>query len=390
MRPNILFIEICNYKDFPIGGYLAFAKQMITAFGNELALVGISSDDTPVGVWTKKEIDGTTFDFFSVKQIKFTHKKSWIPERLKTYFAVRKYRQKIFDKKFDNVFIQTPEVLFAISKIQIENLCARIPGVENPMSISRYWYGKYFAQIFDHFYFKALRKSNVILASADNKAINEFLKRGGGKLPAERVIQFPTRVNTSLFQPREKLYIRQKLGLNNETKIIVTSGRLSKLKGWELLLESFKIFLEKYPDSQFVFIGDGEERKKIEEYVNISSLCDRVVFTGRVDHEALSHFLNAADIFVMGSYVEGWSTSLVEAISSGKAIVCTHFSSAEELVIEKKNGFIIHDREPKTFSNAMIAALEISDEYLIKRAYEMEKYAVINLKRDILTHWKLK
>ncbi|TSJ45799.1 glycosyltransferase [Fluviicola chungangensis] len=389
MKPKILFIEICNYKDYPIGGYLAFAKQMVTAFGNELALVGMS-DDTPVGMWTKKEIDGTTFDFFSVRQITFNHKKSWIPGRLKAYLAVRKYRRKIFDRNFHNVFIQTPEVLFALSKIQITNLCTRIPGVENPMAISRYWYGKYFARIFDLFFFNALMRSDVIFASADTKAIKAFLARGHGKLTTERVIQFPTRVNTEIFQPREKLSVRKQLGFSTETKIIVTSGRLSKLKGWELLLESFTLFLEKFPDSKFIFAGDGEDRNRIEEYVSSNALTEKVIFTGRIDHPTLSHYLNAADIFVMGSFVEGWSTSLVEAISSGKPIVCTDFSSADELIIENKNGFIINDRNPKSFSEAMIAALSLPEQNLTERSSEMEKYAVVNLKQDILSHWKLK
>lgn len=389
MRPKILFIEICNYKDYPIGGYLAFAKQMITAFGGDLAIVGMSSDETPVGVWTKKEIDGVVFDFFSVMQIKITHKKALIPGRLRSYLAVRKYRKRIFQVEYKNVFIQTPEVLFALSKIPMTNLCTRIPGVENPMTISRYWYGKYFAKAFDYFYFKALMKSNVVLASADTKAINDFLKRGNGKLSAESVIQFPTRVNTEIFKPREKLQARLKLGFGETTTIIVTSGRLSKLKGWELLLQSYVLILEKYPDSKFVFLGDGEDREKIEEYLRTNSLINNVELVGRVDHHTLAQYLNAADVFVMGSFVEGWSTSLVEAIASAKPVVCTDFSSADELITQGDNGFIVYERNPRKFCEGIISALDIPENRLTERAAEMEKYAVVHLKRDIISLWKL-
>jgi hypothetical protein len=48
---RILLIEVCNFTDYPIGGYLSFAKQMLTAFDNQLALVGLGDDETPIGKW---------------------------------------------------------------------------------------------------------------------------------------------------------------------------------------------------------------------------------------------------------------------------------------------------------------------------------------------------
>ncbi len=63
---RILLIEVCNFTDYPIGGYLSFAKQMITAFGNQLALVGLEDDETPIGKWTKKNINGIVYDCFAV------------------------------------------------------------------------------------------------------------------------------------------------------------------------------------------------------------------------------------------------------------------------------------------------------------------------------------
>lgn len=291
-------------------------------------------------------------------------------------------------KKFDNVFIQTPEVLFALSKYRLENLCTRIPGVENPMSISRYWYGKYFAKVFDLFYFKALNKSNVILASADNAAIHDFILRGKGKLQKNRVVQFPTRVNTEIFKPLNRQLCRKQLNLSQTSKIVITSGRLSTLKGWELLLESFIEFRMKFPDALFIFAGDGEDRFKIESFILENKLEDHVLLIGRINHEMLSYYLNAADLFVMGSYVEGWSTSLVEAIACAKPIVCTSFSSASELILEK-NGYIITERDKISFSRAMFKAMEIPRENLMIRASEMDEFASKRLKNDILEHWKL-
>ena len=64
---KILFIELCNYQDYPTGGHLSFALHMIRAFGNDLKLVGINTDqDCEVGKWSNREIADKEFDYFSV------------------------------------------------------------------------------------------------------------------------------------------------------------------------------------------------------------------------------------------------------------------------------------------------------------------------------------
>ncbi len=388
---QILFIEICNYTDYPIGGYLTFAKQMLTAFGNQLVLVGMATDDTPVGRWIKKEINGVIYDYFSVRKVNKTNNRPLIPERLKNYLAVRKYRKKIFSKKINNVFIQTPEVLFALKGYKINNLCVRIPGVENPLTISRYWYGKYLAKVFDYFFFRELTKAGIILATANKQAIENLVSRNNNVLPLNNFIQFPTRINTDIFHPIPKIVARNKIKLNKESKIIVTTGRLSELKGWILMLKSFMIFRATYPDSLFAFLGDGEDRKKFEEFIIKNNLEKDVLLTGRLKHESLSLYLNAADIYIMGSYVEGWATSLVEAIACEKPVVCTNFSSANELVINGFNGFVINKRDEYLFSEKMIVAVNnINAENLTIAAEKMKAYATSHLKASILRNWKIK
>jgi glycosyltransferase involved in cell wall biosynthesis len=387
---KILVIEICDYNSYPIGGYLSFAKQLLTAFGDQLVLVGLSTDDTPVGVWVKKEINNVTYDFFAVRKSNISNKKSIIPGRLKSYFAVRKYRKEIFKHGIENVFVQTPEVLFAIHQINSINLCTRIPGVENPLSISRYWYGKYFAKFFDILFFHALRKSNTILASADKFAIIDFLKRGNNVLHSERVIQFPTRVDTKIFQPVKKELARDILGINSSKLVIVTTGRLSALKGWKFMLESYIEFLLDYPDSIFIFLGDGEDRPKIQEFIKNKNIQHNVQLAGRLSHEKLALYLNASDVYVMGSFIEGWATSLVEAVACAIPVVCTNFSSAKELVEDGYNGFVIETHVKKIFSNAIKECLKIPQQNLIEKSDEMQKYASSSLENSILEHWELK
>ncbi|WP_075352546.1 glycosyltransferase [Algoriphagus marinus] len=380
MQQKILLIEICNYDDYPIGGYLAFAKQMVTAFKDDLALVGLSTDNTPVGRWTKKEIDGINFDFFSVRKVVKTNRRTLIPGRLKSYWSVRKYKKEIFVKDFAKVFVQTPEVLFALDRQKIPELFTRIPGVENPMMISRYWYGKYFSYLFDIMFFKSLNRSKLIFASANREAIHNFIYRDKKCRLEGRVIQFPTRVDTKIFHPIPKLLARHHLQLSEEKIIITTTGRLSKLKGWELMLESFMVLRKDFPNAFFMFLGDGEDRKTIEEFIQNNDLEGNVFLAGRLDHRMLALYLNASDVFVMGSFIEGWATSLMEAIACAKPIVATNFSSAKELIEQGKNGFVLENRNANEFSNGILKALELPDSNLLKKVEDIQIYSTSNLR----------
>ncbi len=63
----------------------------------------------------------------------------------------------------------------------------------------------------------------------------------------------------------------------------------------------------------------------------------------------------------MGSLVEGWPTSMVEALGCGKPIVTTQISGANEMIVENSNGYIALDRNVEAFSRLLIKALNLSN-----------------------------
>ena len=139
MKSHYLLIETCNYTDYPIGGHLSFAKQLVKAFGNDLALVGITTDDeTPIGVWTKKVIGEVEFDFFSIKRTNNKFNKSIIPNRIKSYLWIKKYQRKILKYGCVNLIVQTPETFLPFAFDKRLNICLRLAGLENPLKISKY------------------------------------------------------------------------------------------------------------------------------------------------------------------------------------------------------------------------------------------------------------
>ncbi len=384
---KILFVDYCNYEDYPIGGHLSWAKNMLSAFGNELSLVGITTDlREPVGKWFRKSLNGVEYDFFALKRYNKYKTKHILPDRLVSFFLLRLYRKRILLINLQNVFIQRHEILPAVMNFGFSNICYRFPGLESPLSISKYWFGKYLSKSFDKMFFNCLREVKIILASGDEEAIMDMITRSNGAISENSVIKFPTRIDTDIFRPVDMLSARKLLNLPQNTIIVVTTGRLAQLKGWKFMIDCFTLFQKKYKQSMMYFVGGGEDFNSIKEYILINGLNDIVILTGEKSREEISLYLNSADLFIMGSYKEGWSTSLSEAVACGVPSCVTAFSSAKEIIDEGKTGFVIEERKEDIFVQAMI------NSFHLPRPVDNEKirlYSTGMLKKDLLRYWKL-
>jgi len=386
-QKRILIIDFCNYTDYPIGGYLSFAKYMLLSFRTDLALVGITTDkNDPVGKWFKKQINGENFDFFALAYYSKSKTKHVIPDRLVVFALTRLYKKAIMELGVNNVFIQRQEVLQSITNFKFKNICYRFGGMENPLAISKYWYAQFIAKYFEANFFKSLKTAKVILASGDESAICEMIERSQGIILRKNIVQFPSRINTDIYKPTNKNNARINLNIPSEITMVVTTGRLAPLKGWRFMIDSFLIFEKTKPGSRFYFIGEGEDLLKIEEYIITNKLEGKVILAGKHDAQIVAMYINASDLFIMGSYKEGWSTSLSEAIACGVPACVTNFSSAEDIIVEGSNGYIINNHDTKLFAQGMLQALSIPKPIFNENVMAN---AVNKLKADILKNWEL-
>ena len=382
---KILVIDNVNFFDYPTGGIMSFYRSLLPAFGNDLALAGISTDnDTPIGKWTKKEIFNIKFNYFSLAHITPSSKRPYIPERISNCLHVKRYIKKIIRNcDFDVILTQTPEVTYFIPTKLLKKTCFILPGIENPLSISRYSWAKNLATIYDKFFLMPkARKVRWLLAAADYEARCKFSERSKGIIKAEDIIQFPTRFDDSIYFPKRNT--AEHGNSTSKEKTFVTVGRLGWFKGWKLMIDAFCIAQEKEPNSKLIFIGDGEDEKKILNYINEKNLNDKIELVGKKHPAEIAEYLNKSDVFIMGSMVEGWSTTLVEACACGIPCVVTRFSSAEEMVKEGENGYIVKSRDEQEFAQRMLDALQLDRNHVIEIDQQFEKYAISHLKEDLL------
>jgi glycosyltransferase involved in cell wall biosynthesis len=379
-----------NFQDFPMGGTLSFSRQLVDQFKDNVALVGLITDKSdPVGRWFLKEINGTSYNYFGIGRFKKSDIKPMIPLRIQTFFLLLYYLPRIRKINNKNIFTQSPQFLFALSFFKWESLCYCFAGIANSVAISRYKYLRIFGIIYEKMLFKILkRKATVILAAADNLSICDAINRTGNILKIKDILSFPTRFNPQVFSPIDKTRCRERLNISKDDILLVTTGRLSWVKGWQLLIDAtMELYSEdEYKNIKIVFVGDGEDKRKIENYNKLLYDKNIIKLVGKLNQNEISLYLNAADVFVLGSHYEGWPTSLVEAMACGCAIVTTNVSAVSEIVYEGKNGFIVNDRDSVNFANKIKEARKIKNIAEFSLGIR-DKFSVEYLKDDLEKLW---
>jgi len=225
----------------------------------EFALVGLSSNSEPKGVWFDKEIESKKVKYFSIATIDEVAN-SKLPKRLYTYLKLKKYISILNQEKVDLVFTQSPQFVFLIEKFNWNKFYYCFAGLENSVGNSKFLALRVFGELYEKKLFGILKaKCDLIFAAADSKSIEKKIRKYN--LNKRQIVSFPTRFDENVFHLKSQSDLRNKYKFSEKTKIILTTGRLSHVKGWKLLVDSFRILNKKLEDSLFVFIGDGEDRK---------------------------------------------------------------------------------------------------------------------------------
>jgi glycosyltransferase involved in cell wall biosynthesis len=147
-------------------------------------------------------------------------------------------------------------------------------------------------------------------------------------------------------------------------------GRLSKQKNLLMLLSAFKL-LQKEFELTLHIVGDGEERKIIEERIAEENLRN-VILHGRVSHEELRNLYQKSDIFVLPSLYESFGLVLLEAMASGLPIVASDISGIRSVV---GGCGILVKPTPENFAGAITKLIknESLREELIRKGKEKVK-----------------
>lgn len=369
----------------PKGGTSAFASQLLEVFQDKIAVVSLTDDITTVGVWVDRIYKNKVVKYLCIGR--YSRALQIIPARVNFLYQLVRNRVKIKELEIKNIFIDSPETIWAISKNR-GSICYMFHGLNNPVSNSRFKILQCFGNAFEKLFIYRLKKlkPDCILAASAQIIINNFYARTGFNDKVGKITMFPTRADNNIFYPIDEIAIlRKKLEIKSQV-IFITVGRLARIKGWALLLEAFALFHSENPDSTLIFVGDGEDRHKIIQQITRLGLIGSVIITGMIQPFKVAKYINISDLCLVGSFREGWSVAMCEILACGKSIVSTNVSGATDMIIEGENGFIVNQRDPKEFYSKMRSALELKNSQ--KVSIELSKrFWLSNLRNDLESLW---
>jgi GalNAc-alpha-(1->4)-GalNAc-alpha-(1->3)-diNAcBac-PP-undecaprenol alpha-1,4-N-acetyl-D-galactosaminyltransferase len=123
-------------------------------------------------------------------------------------------------------------------------------------------------------------------------------------------------------------------------KRIVALGRLSKVKGFDLLIEAFAQLAATWPEWSLEIWGEGAERTALESLVKTRGLQNRIRLPGQTPTPQL--VLRGAGLFVLPSRVEGFPNALCEAMAAGVAVLAADCASGpRDIVRDGVDGLLV-------------------------------------------------
>lgn len=187
-------------------------------------------------------------------------------------------------------------------------------------------------------------------------------------------------VDTSKFISESNCnYIREELGLSNNTTVLLSVGELIKRKNHEPVIRAIKQLHDE--TIHYILVGDGELYEYLKSIVKELDLGKQVHLLGY--RKDINRLCNSADIFVMPSLQEGLSVALMEAMSCGKPVIVSKIRGNVDLIDEGKGGFLVPATDVKSYAETIRNLSKSKD---IQRAfgnYNTEKVKQFDLHRVI-------
>lgn len=150
--------------------------------------------------------------------------------------------------------------------------------------------------------------------------------------------------------------IKQEQKNNLENKKFLAVGRLEKSKGFDILIYNFKEFNKYNKEWKLDIVGEGKERKKLENLIKILELKDYVRILHRTND--MKKLYKQASIYCMTSFVEGLPLVILEAMESGLPIIVYELSFVNEVFTNKNQGIVVENRDNKKYVKAMLELAE--------------------------------
>ena len=171
-----------------------------------------------------------------------------------------------------------------------------------------------------------------------------------------------------------------------KAKQLISVGRLTYQKGFDMLCEIAKEVLKDNPDWKWIILGDGEDKEKLESKIKEYNLQGKLILKGKVSN--VEDYYKNSSLYVMTSRFEGLPMTLLEAKSYKLPIVSFNcLTGPSEIVRNNINGFLIETGNVAAMVNKigiLLSDINKREDFSNKSNLDIEKFRL----KPIVDKWE--
>jgi L-malate glycosyltransferase len=206
----------------------------------------------------------------------------------------------------------------------------------------------FFSQQFNNYLIRRADALQVISPQLKN-----YVERW--RRPPRRIYLIPNGIDTRHYSVPYSSSVRERFQIPEEAPIIGSTGRLERIKGYDVLLTAFSSILRSHPTARLLLVGEGPERGSLLRQAHDLGIEKSLILPGFSSD--IREYLAVFDVYVCSSRSEGVSNSVLEAMSMQRPVIATQVGGMESIMENRKEGLLIAPEDPAALTSALVALL---------------------------------
>ncbi len=301
------------------------------------------------------------------------------PLKIKNFKAFKQLKKLQEERKFDLIYSQQP----------VGGMMGRLLGKKFNIPVI------YTAHGF-HFFKGCPLVNKIIYKPVENWlsrytdmliTINEEDYQSALKMKAKKVFKI-NGIGMSFNKYQEltesKEEIRSSLNIKKDDFVIVTVAEFIKRKNYDTMLKTIKELKTRNVNVKFLICGRGQEEENIKNQIKNLEIDENVILLGY--RKDINRILSCSEMFMLASYQEGLTLSVIEAMSHSLPCVVSDVRGNRDLIVDGKGGFVVPAKDANMFASKIEILVQDEkkrEDFSKFNLEESKKYAIVRVKEEL-------
>ena len=237
---------------------------------------------------------------------------------------------------------------------------------------------------FYRFMLRLLKKRSRLFIAVSKAAASQLTEYAGIDPASVQVVYNAVDLKKFVPDPELRKSIRDELNVAQDDIVVGFVGRISHVKGPDILLDAFKILIKKNPNYMLVFLGRGDMEKQLRSIAESAEIAHRVKFLGF--RENVDEIMNGFDIGCIPSRQEAFGITAIEMMAMKIPFVSCNVYGLAEIVTHGQNALVPQENAPPQIADCIEKLIcdEALRQSLVKNAFtSVQQFDVANLVAQI-------